>query len=336
MRTLCTLLLVGLLAGCDKAPSIEHFSGYTMGSTYSVKYVSTEATPSKEQLIETTEHLLAEVDQVLSTYRDDSVITEFNALPTGQCMTVPTMLREVAEASLQLSELSNGAFDVTIAPLLKLWGFGPHQKPLNVPSTDAIAATRELVGYRYLRVDNNQLCKDAPIILDFNSIAAGYAVDQLVQRLKDQGVNSMMVEITGELKAVGTKPDGSAWRIAIEAPRTDSHAIQKIVRIDGLGVSTSGDYRNYFEHDGVRYSHTLDPVSGAPIKHALASVTVVDPLTLQADGLSTLLMVLGPDEGLAFAELNGIAAFFVTHHEQGFKTFASSMFKRNVGDGENQ
>lgn len=335
-RLLTALLSVMALAGCERTPTLEQFGGQTMGSTYSVKYVADANTPSVEALKTQTERYLAEVDQLFSTYREDSVVAEFNALPAGQCLTVAPAVRQMVEAAAQLSELSNGAFDVTVAPLLKLWGFGPHQHALNVPSAEAIDKARALVGYQHVRVEADQLCKDAAVILDFNSIVAGYAVDQVLAQLKAAGVTSMLVEITGELKAVGKKPDGSAWRIAIEAPRTDAQIAQRIVELDGLGVSTSGDYRNYFEQDGKRYSHTLDPSLGTPIKHALASVTVVDALTLQADGLSTLLMVLGPDEGLAFAELNGIAAFFVVHSEQGFSTFASSMFKRRFGDGENQ
>ena len=173
-------------------------------------------------------------------------------------------------------------------------------------------------------------------MVDFNSIAAGYAVDRIGARLQQLGVSSYLVEVTGELKALGRKGDGSAWRVAIEAPLDDQQVAQTILTLDGEGISTSGDYHNYFERDGRRYSHTLDPQTAAPINHTLAQVSVVDASVQRADGLSTLLMVLGPERGLAFAEREGIKALFVTRGEQGFVTQRSSAFQRWLVKGEQQ
>ena len=159
-------------------------------------------------------------------------------------------------------------------------------------------------------------------------------LERIAARLAELGVQSYLLDVTGELKALGRKPDGSAWRIAIEAPRDDRQVAQKVLTLDGLGVSTSGDYRNYFEQGGKRYSHTLDPQTGAPISHRLAAVTVVDSSTLRADGLSTLLMVLGPERGYTFAEQVQVAAFFVTRTDQGFATRATPTFERLFGAGE--
>lgn len=314
-----------LLAGCGDR--LEQFGGPTMGSSYSVKYIRSASGLSVDQARNEVEGILAEVDRQMSTYRADSEVERFNALPAGSCMTLPAPMLELVSFAGELSKSSDGAFDMTVEPLLNLWGFGPQSRGDQVPSAEAIAAVKTEVGQQHLSVRGQELCKDAAVQLDFNSIAAGYAVDRVVTRLGELGVTSALVEITGELKAFGRKPDGAPWRIAIEAPRDDRQVAQKIIQLDGLGVSTSGDYRNYFEKDGKRYSHTLDPKSGAPISHNLAAVTVVHESALRADGLSTLLMVLGPEAGSAYAERHGIAALFVTHEGQAFVSKGSSRFR---------
>ncbi len=324
------------LTGCLFQEKVESFSGPTMGSTYSVKYVAGGNTIDKAQLQRGTEAILAEIDQQLSTYRADSVIETFNALPADRCMAVPNGVRELVLAGQQLSRESNGALDLTIEPLLNLWGFGPQGRSEHVPSAEEIARVRQDVGQEHLRVDGEQLCKDRAVQVDFNSIAAGYAVDRVAAQLEASNVHSYLVEITGELKAKGRKPDDAPWRIAIEAPLDNERVAQRIIQLDGLAVSTSGDYRNYFERNGKRYSHTLDPQSGAPIEHHLAAVTVVDPSTLRADGLSTVLMVLGPERGLAYAAERNIAAFFVIREGQEFVSKSTEAFDELFGAGVEQ
>ncbi|WP_194830815.1 FAD:protein FMN transferase, partial [Pseudomonas aeruginosa] len=217
-------------------------------------------------------------------------------------------------------------------PLMNLWGFGPQARVEKVPSAEQIAAVRRDVGHRHLRIDGQRLCKDAAVQLDFDSIAAGYTVDAVGERLKELGVRSYLAEITGELKAEGRKPDGTPWRIAIEAPREGQRVAQQVLALDGYGVSTSGDYRNYFEENGQRYSHTFDPRTGAPIDHHLASVTVIDPSTRNADGLSTLLMVLGPEEGYRFAEKHRLAALFVSRQGNGFDSRTTPRYEQLFGN----
>lgn len=328
--------LIPFLAGCPARESVEVFVGPTMGSTYSVKYVAAPGTPDTQQLQAETEAILAEIDRQMSSYRKDSDIERFNELPANSCMPMPPAVLDLVAMGEQLSRQSEGAFDLTVSPLLQLWGFGPHGKGERIPAPEEIAAVRQRIGHQHLRVEGDQLCKDAPVEVDFNSIAAGYAVDRVTHRLEALGVSSYLVEITGELKAKGRKPDGSAWRIALEAPLVGERTAQRIVELDGVGVSTSGDYRNYFERDGRRYSHTIDPQSGAPITHRLASVTVADASVQRADGLSTLLMVLGPERGLAFATREGLAAFFIVHDGQGFTTQSSAAFDRLFGTGGTQ
>ena len=328
----CLLLASVLLAGCGDR--IEEFGGPTMGSHYSLKYLAGEGTPEPAALQAEVEGLLAEVDKQMSTWRSDSDLSEFNRLPARSCRAMPPAVLELVRAGDALSAESEGAFDLTLEPLLDLWGFGPQSRGERVPSAEEIAEARKRVGHRHLQIGERRLCKDAAVQVDLNSIAAGYTVDRIAARLGQLGVKSYLLDVTGEIRAAGRKSDGSPWRIAIEAPRDDRQVAQKVLALDGLGVSTSGDYRNYFEEGGRRYSHTLDPQTGAPITHRLASVTVVDPSTLRADGLSTLLMVLGPERGYAFAEREDIAAFLVIRTDQGFATRATPAFTRRFGEGE--
>ncbi|MGA8138933.1 MULTISPECIES: FAD:protein FMN transferase [Pseudomonas] len=339
MPLLPALVLSGvfvLLGGCGNADSLEQFGGPTMGSTYSIQYVRHAGGPAVAEVKPAVEAILAEVDRQMSTYRGDSDIERFNELPAHSCQVMPSSILELVRVGEQLSLDSDGAYDLTVEPLMNLWGFGPQGREEKVPDAARLAEVRQRVGHRYLRIDGDQLCKDAAVEVDFNSIAAGYTVDRIVARLQALGLDSFLAEATGELKAVGKKPDGSPWRIALEVPRDDEQVAQRIIALDGYGVSTSGDYRNYFEQDGKRYSHTFDALTGAPITHNLASVTVIHPSTLMADGFSTLLLILGPERGWDYAEKHMIAAFFVMRADTGFVTRTNQAFERLAkGDGHN-
>ncbi|MUL54965.1 FAD:protein FMN transferase [Pseudomonas aeruginosa] len=307
MAGLAALALV--LAGCGD--TLESFGGPTMGSTYSIKYVRGASAPDVQTAKAAVEAILAEVDRQMSTYRDDSLVSRFNALPAQSCMELPPPMLELLRYGGELSEQSQGAFDMTVEPLMNLWGFGPQARVEKVPSAEQIAAARRDVGHRHLRIDGQRLCKDAAVQLDFDSIAAGYTVDAVGERLKELGVRSYLAEITGELKAEGRKPDGTPWRIAIEAPREGQRVAQQVLALDGYGV---------------------DPRTGAPIDHHLASVTVIDPSTRNADGLSTLLMVLGPEEGYRFAEKHRLAALFVSRQGNGFDSRTTPRYEQLFGN----
>lgn len=328
-------MLAVMLSGCESsAERVEVLSGPTMGSTYTIKYVYNATTPAADAVGVAVQNILDEVDRQMSTYRLDSDLARFNQSPANTCMHMPQPVLDLAQYGYDLSLLSDGAFDLTLGPLLDLWGFGPQARGKRVPSADEIAVAKTQTGYKRIRVVNDQLCKDADVKVEFNSIAAGYTVDRVSERFAELNIDNYMIEITGELIAKGHKPDGSPWRIALEQPLGDGQqVIQRVLEIDGYGINTSGDYRNYFEEEGVRFSHTLDPQVGAPISHRLASVTVVDRSTLHADGLGTLLLVLGPERGLAFAEEHKIAAFFVMRDGEGFATQVSSEFSRIFPDG---
>ncbi|QAY85185.1 thiamine biosynthesis protein ApbE [Pseudomonas arsenicoxydans] len=322
------VMLAGVLSGCGNGGSLETFGGPTMGSTYSIKYVRHAGLPAPNAVQAQVEKILAEVDQQLSTYRSDSDIERFNDLPANRCQKMPAPILKLIRVGEQLSEQSEGAYDLTVEPLLNLWGFGPQAREEKVPTAQALADVRQRVGYQHLRIDRDQLCKDAAVEVDFNSIAAGYAVDTIAAKLEAMGIHDYLAEATGELKASGKKLDGSPWKIALEEPRDDQQVAQKIIAVDGYGLSTSGDYRNYFQQDGRRYSHTFDARTGAPVSHTLASVTVINPSALMADGLSTLLLILGPERGWDYAEKHDIGAFFVIRADTGFVTRANQAFER--------
>lgn len=330
-RGAALLVLVALLAGCERDDAIERFSGPTMGSSYTVQYVRATAGPAPEQVQREVESILQGIDQRFSTYRSDSLVAQFNQLPAGGCQAMPTDVLELVRVGERLSRQSEGAFDLTVEPLLDLWGFGPQARAEAVPDAQRLAQVRERVGYARLHIEGQQLCKQAALEVDFNSIAAGHAVDMIAERLRTLGVVSFLVEATGELKAEGRKPDGSAWRVALELPRDDLQIAQQVLPVDGYGVSTSGDYRNYFEENGRRYSHTFDARLGQPVSHVLASVTVLEPTALMADGYSTLLLILGPEQGWRFALEHQIAAVFVSRVEGGFVARATPAFDKIAG-----
>ena len=302
-----------------------------MGSRYSIQYVRHSSTPGPKAVQAEVENILADVDRQFSTYRSDSDIERFNALPAGRCQVMPGPVLELIRVGEQLSSQSEGSYDLTVEPLLNLWGFGPQGREEKVPTAEALAEVRQRVGHAHLRIDGDQLCKDAAVEVDFNSIAAGYAVDAIAAKLEAMGIHNYLAEATGELKAAGKKLDGSPWRVALEEPRDDQQVAERILAVDGYGVSTSGDYRNYFEQDGRRYSHTFDARTGAPVLHTLASVTVIHPSALMADGLSTLLLILGPERGWDYAETHDIGAFFVIRADTGFVTRTTQAFERLSG-----
>lgn len=330
LRLLAPALLVAMLAACG-GDRLESFGGPTMGSRYSIQYVRKANGPEPVHVQAAVETILAQVDQQLSTYRSDSDIQRFNDLPANHCQVMPDSILQLVEVGEQLSRESAGSFDLTVEPLLNLWGFGPQSREERVPDAQALSLVRQRVGHEHLRIEGDQLCKDAAVEVDFNSIAAGYAVDLIAAKLSQMGVDSFLAEATGELKAVGTKPDGTPWRVALEEPRDDQQVAERIIAIDGDGVSTSGDYRHYFEQDGRRYSHTLDASTGAPVTHSLAAVTVIHASALMADGLSTLLLILGPERGWDYAQQHKVAAFFLIRTGTGFEAHGSEVFERRFG-----
>ncbi|NAT24759.1 thiamine biosynthesis protein ApbE [Pseudomonas syringae pv. actinidifoliorum] len=322
----CLVLL--MCGGCGQERKLESFGGPTMGSHYSVVYVRSAGQPDPVVMRPEVEAILADVDQQMSLWRSDSDIERFNALPANSCQIMSTSVLHLIGVGEQLSRESDGAFDLTVKPLMDLWGLGAHALFEQMPLVRQLARTRALVGYRNLRIVGQQLCKNAAVQVDLNSIAAGYAVDRITERMDALGVHDYMVQATGELKVSGLKPDGSPWRVTLDAPSDDGYDAQKLFPLTGNAMSTSGDYRRYRDGNGRHISDTLDALTGSPVNHGLASVTVLHPSALMADGLSTLLLILGPERGWNYAQEHKIPAFFVIRADKRFIIRSNASFDR--------
>lgn len=311
----CAACLLPWLAGCGAGADYRRYGGTTMGTYYQV---TARCEGDMDAVIR------GELDAVnaeMSTYLPDSTLSRFNRARPGEWFPVEPTLAEVVDAAGVLYRESAGAFDVTVGPLVNLWGFGPPDEQ-GVPSADAVAETLNRVGYQHLEVahDPPRLRKDADLYVDLSAIAKGHGVDRVVDRLSAAGCDAMLVDVGGEVRGVGPSPAGRPWHIGVEVPDPDSEGrVERILSLQDAAVATSGDYRNFFEDRGRRYSHTIDPRTGYPVQHDLASVSVMHPSAMWADGYATLLTVLGPDEGLDFARRNGLAALFIVRTENGFE-----------------
>lgn len=270
-------------------------------------------------------------NSVLSTYQPDTELMRFNRAPVGDWVSVSPLLLRAVTRALQVSQASAGRYDITVAPLVNLWGFGPGGRRDRVPGEAEIAAARARVGWQHLDVDvaGSALRRRQAVSLDLSSVGEGVAVDDLAQALTALGVQDYLVSVAGSLRSHGLRPDGKPWRLAIERP-DGSGQVEQVLTLRQGAISTSGSYRNYFERDGVRYSHTIDPASGRPISHRGVSVTVVFPDgeddTL-ADAWATALNVLGPDAGLALAEVQGLAVYYIERSDTGFHARHSTAFR---------
>ncbi|EPJ50883.1 MAG: hypothetical protein OFPI_18870 [Osedax symbiont Rs2] len=301
----------------DKLVAIE---GRTMGTTYHIKWVANadEANDTALRIKGDADLLLADINQAMSTYISDSELSLFNQSSSGTKAQVSKPLYDILAKAQQISKNSAGAYDITVGPLINLWGFGPEKRITKAPDAAQISAIRAKVGYQHLALlGNNTIVKHANLYLDLSSIAKGYAVDQLAKMLDSAGYSAYLVEIGGELLTRGIKPNQQPWRIAIESP-TSGRNIQRIVRVDDVAVATSGDYRNYFEDKGIRYSHIIDTKTGRPITHNLASVTVLADNCAQADALATAFLAMGVERSYEYANAHGIDAFFISKSSDGF------------------
>lgn len=302
-----------------------------MGTTYTVKAIQVPAEVDDSDLQPAVEQILEEINRQMSTYDRHSELSRFNDNQTTDWVTVSPALLTVIEEALRVSGLTGGAFDVTVGPLVNLWGFGPTMTEDDIPADEEITSARARVGYRHIHTQHSPsaLKKDrADIAIDLSAIAKGYAVDQVAEYLESLAIANYLVEIGGELKAKGRNPQDQAWKIAIEEPTPGKRAIKRIIQITEGGLATSGDYRNFFEKDGHRYSHTLDPRTGRPVQHKLASVTVVSETAMQADAMATALLVLGPEAGYALAQREELAAFFIVINDDGFAEKSTPKFKQ--------
>lgn len=318
------LSLVFLLSGCEKPNRSEqypfNYSNLIMGTSFTIKVSVLPENISIDQLKSKIDNKLKILDSQFSTYKSDSELSKINNNQTFDWINVSEPLFTVLKAANTISEFSDGAFDITIGPLVNMWGFGPDPSVISEPDPLEITEKLKQIGFRNLVFDDQfRIKKKIPsLYIDLSAIAKGYAVDQIAELLDQENVNHYMVEIGGELQLKGMNINNEPWKIAIEKPEVNQRKIQKVLSITDIAMATSGDYRNYFEVDGVRYSHTIDPRTGYPITHKLASVTILSETTMEADALATSMMVLGSDEGFQIAEKNNILALFIIKTEAGF------------------
>ncbi len=333
-KTAAAFAVALALAGCGtevppaKEPHV--FQGPTMGTRYTVKVVADELPAARrETLTAAIEAELEDVNAKMSTYRDDSELSRFNASAIRDPFTVSAATFEVVQAALEVGRMTGGAFDITVGPLVNAWGFGPQIEGRSLRAEE-VRSLLERIGSDKLLLwpEEEALSKTRPdLYCDLSGIAKGYAVDRVAGALAAQGLSDFWVEVGGEVRAAGKNGAGELWRAGIERPQLLPGAVQRIVGLDGRAMATSGDYRNYRERDGVRFSHIIDPRSGWPISHRLASVSVVHPQCMIADALATGLMVMGPREGYAMAEREGLAVLFLVRDGEGFRELMTPAFE---------
>ncbi|MFC2140849.1 FAD:protein FMN transferase [Acidobacteriota bacterium] len=339
--SLVIILTLFLINSCtdraQKPANLIEIHGATMGTTYMVKIVkpNDEKFSSRDELTKRVtsdiENLLKKVNEEMSNWLKDSEISRFNRYKENQWFEVSPETAGVFTEALRVSSVSDGAFDITVGPLINLWGFGPDRTVKQIPGEEQINKVMEEIGYEKLSVRPSPpaIKKERPgIYCDLSAIAKGFGVDQVTGYLDFQGFSHYLVEIGGEVRAKGLNHKNQIWRVAVASP--DPHGgspYQKIIHLKDASMATSGDYFNYFEKDGVRYSHTIDPTTGKPITHKLASVTVIHESCMTADAMATAINVLGPEKGYELAIKENLAVFMIVRGKNGFLENMTSRFE---------
>ncbi len=313
-----------------------------MGTTYQIKIAHTSLSQQDVSGLKVKiDSVLAEVNCQMSTYDPESEISRFNQFQDTTAFNVSTHFVTVVQKALVVWKDSGYAFDITVEPLVNLWGFGRKGQRFIPPADNEIQSTLEIVGARKLTtVKGEALKKQIPDLqIDLSAIAKGYGADIVAQMLTDEGFDHYLIEIGGEVVARGLNMKGDLWKIGIDSPGLSSipgQNLKAVLVLDNAAIATSGDYRNYFEYDNKIYSHTIDPQTGKPVTHNLASATVVTNDCMSADALATALLVLGKEKGLSFIEeINQAEAFMIVRKEKGeFETFQSSGFSKYIYQAE--
>ncbi|SNT30258.1 FAD:protein FMN transferase [Antarctobacter heliothermus] len=305
-------------------------NGPTMGTRWSALFFAkpgVDPDPIRAAL----QAAVDEVDGQMSTWKPDSDLMRLSATSVGEWVMVPEHLRHVLRLGLEIGRASGGAFDIGTGDAVTAWGFGPGDA-----APDGIRAAMKAPrrpAHEVLEICGDQVRKSSPIALDLNGIAKGYGVDRLTETLRDHGITDALVGIDGEMRALGLRPDGKAWTIAVEAPDPDRRTPHSVLALEDAAVATSGDYRHWVEVQGRRLSHTMDPRRGAPLIASPASVTVVARTCAEADAWATALMVLGSDAGAALARQRGLDALFLLRNDDGSARGVGDGSARGVGDG---
>ena len=326
----CCMFAWGL-SSCQsqRPPQLHEFAGLTMGTNWSAR-INAEALPlSRQRMAAELNTILNRVNVTMSSYLPGSELSRINETQSNGWLPVSAPLMRVLVAARGIGQLTQGAFDVTVGPLVNLWGFGPQQD-FTVPEEARINTALDLVGYEKLQLDASaSALKKAHggMYIDLSAIAKGYGVDAIADYLERQQVDNYLVEIGGEIRARGVNEKNRPWQIGIEQPIAGPGGIHTLIKLQNMAMATSGNYRNFFEQHGTRYAHTLDPRTGRPVSHGLASVTVLHPSTMLADAWATGLLVLGPEAGFALASKHGLAAHFIIHTDTGLREQSTPAFE---------
>jgi thiamine biosynthesis lipoprotein len=318
-RPAIVLAFLLLLSGCQKSPEGVQLSGPIYGTQWSLIYHGADESITEEKVRDAVLEAFSVVDGSMNHYLPSSTLSELNRLPAMEVMEVDWDFALVFNTALDIYFATEGAYDPSVSPLINLWGFGPGGVTRR-PTDEEIAAVEPVVGLDEFAWDLSTrgfVKRHTKATLDFSSIAKGYAVDIAADSLDDLGVEHFMLEVGGEIQVRGASPRGDAWRLAVERPTPGSRGqIYTAIEVRDIGVATSGDYRNFFEEGGRRFSHLIDPRSGYPIEHDLVSATVVHPSTMIADAWATALMVVGTEEALRLADRYELAVFLISREDE--------------------
>lgn len=324
-----------MLSACQQPPNSLEFSGATMGTTYAVTLTAPPPELDAARAQARVEQVLERVNDQMSTYRADSELSQVNNSEAGVWTPVSPALLKLLKRASDIGARTQGSFDITVGPLVNLWGFGPDPDRDDIPEQAQIDQRLARVGLDKLILRDTPPSvkkRQAGVYVDLSAIAKGYGVDQVALALKGLGATDFLVEIGGELYAKGMNARGQPWQVAVERPSAGQRSIEMVVNLQDMGMATSGDYRNYFEVDGQRYSHTIDPHIGRPVTHDLRAVTVLAPSTAYADAMATALLVMGPQAGLGFAKREKLAALFISGTDDAYTKTMTTQFNARVSN----
>jgi len=331
-RTFITLLAAGSVAACAR-PAHATIRGLTMGTSYTVELGAPIDDAVRTRLSELIEAELAGINRAMSTYDPGSELSQFNWQEDFGWVPASPGLLEVLDSASRISTSTQGAFDVTVGPLVDLWGFGAQYRTRRVPDDAAIERVRDSVGYQHVQIDPAAGAirkRHSRTQVDLSAIAKGYGVDRVAMVLDRQGIHDYLVEIGGELRARGTTAAGRPWRVGIERPVEGRRVLGETVALENRAIATSGTTSDFFEQDGRHYSHCIDPATARPVEHPPMAVSVVADTTMEADGWATALLVLGRERGYALAQARGLAALLVTGSGSTFDVRVTDAFRAHL------
>lgn len=331
-RTFIKLLAMGSVAACAR-PAQVTIRGLTMGTSYVVQLAAPIEDAVRTRLTDLIEAELAAINLAMSTYDPRSELSAFNRRQHLDWTPASRGLLEVIDSASRITTATQGALDVTVGPLVDLWGFGPQYDTRRVPDDAVIKRVRQSVGFHNVQTDQRTGAirkRHGGTQVDLSAIAKGYGVDRVAMVLDREGVHDYLVEIAGEIRAKGAAAAGTPWRIGIERPVDGGHVVGEIVALDNRAISTSGSTQNFFEQDGRHYSHIIDPRTARPVGHPHIAVSVVAATTMEADAWATSLVVLGPEHGYELAKARGLAALFVTASGSAFDVRATDPFRAHL------